>query len=43
MFDVHKLCNQLKSLASQLQETNDPISKLVMIVDSVISCLSPSP
>jgi hypothetical protein len=42
MFDVHKLCTQLQSLAHQLQEANDPISKLVLIVDTAINCLSPS-
>jgi PAX-interacting protein 1 len=43
MFDIQKLCNQVKALASQLQATHDPVSKLVMIVDTVINCLSPSP
>jgi hypothetical protein len=43
MFDVHKLRTQFKSLALQLQEANDPISRLVTIIDTVINCLSPSP
>jgi hypothetical protein len=43
MFTFHKLCTQLRSLALQLQETSDPITKLVAIIDTVVGCLSPSP
>ena len=42
MFNFHKLCTQLRSLA-QLQETSDPITKLVAVIDVVVGCLSPSP
>jgi len=41
MFDFHKLCTQLRSLALQLQETSDPITKLMAVIDMVVSCLSP--
>ena len=43
MFDAHKLCTQLRSLAHHLQETSDPISKLVMIAKTLFSCFSSSP
>ena len=43
MSDFHKLCTQLRSLALQLQETSDPITKLVAIIDTVVSCLSSFP
>jgi len=43
MFNFHKLCTQLHSLALLLQETSDPITKLVAVIDTVVSCLSSSP
>jgi hypothetical protein len=43
MFNFHILCTQLRSLALQLQETSDPITKLVTVIDTVVGCLSPSP
>ena len=43
MFDFHKLCIQLRSLALQLQETSDRITNLVAIIDTVVGCFSPSP
>ena len=43
MFDLSKLCVQLRSLALHLQKTNDPIVKLVAVIDAVIGCLSTSP
>jgi len=43
MFDFHKLCIQLRLLAIQLQESNDPITKLVAVIDTVVGCFSPSP
>jgi hypothetical protein len=43
MFDFRKLCIQLRSLALQLQETTDPIAKLVAVTDTVVNCLSPTP
>ena len=42
MFDLPKLCIQLRSLASAIQEPGDPITKLVVVIDTVVSCLSPS-
>jgi hypothetical protein len=43
MFDFRKLCNQLRSLALQIQESNDPITKLVAVIDTVLGCFSTSP
>jgi hypothetical protein len=43
MFDFHKLCIQLRSLALQLQETTDAIAKLVSVIDTVVNCLPPAP
>ena len=42
MFDFHKLSTLLRSLVLQLQTTNDPITKIVAIVDTVLACLSSS-
>jgi len=42
MFDFHKLSTSLRSLALQLQTTNNPIIKIVAIVDTVLACLSSS-
>ena len=42
MFDFHKLSTLLRSLTLQLQESNDPITKIVAIVDTVLACLSSS-
>ena len=43
MFDLRKLCVQIRSLVLQLQETNDPIAKLAAVIDMIIGCLSASP
>ena len=42
MFDLPKLCTQLRSLAFTLQDSGDPITKLTAVIDTVISCLSTS-
>jgi hypothetical protein len=41
--DFHKLRTLLRSLALQFQESNDPITKFVAIIDTVVGCLSSSP
>jgi len=43
MFDFHKLSTLLRSLTLQLQEANDPVAKLVAIIDTVVAYLSSSP
>ena len=43
MFNFHKLSTQLRSIALQLQESKDPITKIVAIMDTVVGCLSSSP
>ena len=43
MFNFHKLCTQLPPLALKLQETSDPITRLVAVIDTVVGCLTPSP
>jgi hypothetical protein len=42
MFDIPKLCIQLRSLAFTLQESGDSITKLVAVIDTVVGCLSTS-
>lgn len=42
LFDYQKLYVHLRSLITQLQESEDPITKLVAIIDTVIACLSTS-
>jgi hypothetical protein len=42
LFDYQKLCVQLRSLLIQLQESTDPITKLVAIIDTIITCFSTS-
>ena len=44
LFDYQKLFTQLRSLQIQLQSTSDPITKLISIIDTIISCFStPNP
>jgi hypothetical protein len=43
MFDFPKLFTELRSLALQLHESNDPIAKLVAVIDMVIGCFSSFP
>ena len=40
MFNLQHLCTQMRLLAVKLQETNDPIAKLVMVIDKVVDCFS---
>jgi hypothetical protein len=42
LFDFPKLVTQLRTLTTQLQQTSDPISKLVVIIDTFVSCLAPT-
>jgi hypothetical protein len=42
MFDLQKLCTQMRLLAIKLQETDDPITKLVAVIDSTVDCFSTS-
>ena len=42
LFDYQKLYVQLRSLLIQLQEPTDPITKLVAIIDTIITCFSTS-
>ena len=42
MFNLPKLCIQLRSLAFTLQASGDPITKLVAVIDTVVGCLSTS-
>ena len=43
MFDLNKLSTQLCALAQQLREANDPITKIVAVIDTIVNCLSQSP
>jgi hypothetical protein len=38
LFGYQKLYVQLRSLLIQLQESNDPITKLVAMIDTIITC-----
>ena len=40
MFILQHLCTQIRLLAVKLQETNDPIAKLVAVIDTVVDCFS---
>ena len=40
MFTLQHLCTQMHLLAIKLQETNDPIAKLVTVIDTVVDCFS---
>jgi hypothetical protein len=37
MFDVPKLCQTLRSLVLQLQMTSDPLSKIMVVLDAVVT------
>jgi len=40
MFNLQHLCTQMRLLAVKLQETNDPITKLVTVIDTIVDCFS---
>ena len=40
LFDYQKLYVQLRTLITQLQESQDPITKLVAVVETIINCFS---
>jgi len=40
MFNLQYLCTQMRLLAVKLQETNDPITELVAVIDTVVDCFS---
>jgi hypothetical protein len=42
LFDYQKLYVKLRSLLIQLQEANDPITKLVAVIDTIVTCFSTS-
>jgi hypothetical protein len=42
LFDYQKLCIQLRLLVTQLQTSTDPITKLVAIIDTFVTCFSTS-
>jgi len=42
MFNLQKLSTQMRLLATKLQETDDPITKLVAVIDAVVDCFSTS-
>ena len=39
-FNLHHLCTQMRLLAVKLQETNDLITKLVTVIDTIVDCFS---
>ena len=42
MFDIPKLCQTLLSLVPQLQMTSDPLSKIMVVLDAVVTWFSGS-
>ena len=42
MFNLQKLSTQMRLLATKLQETDDPVTKLVAVIDAVVDCFSTS-
>jgi hypothetical protein len=42
MFNLQKLSTQMRLLATKLQEMDDPITKLVAVIDAVVDCFSTS-
>ena len=42
MFNLQKLSTQMCLLAIKLQETDDPITKLVAVIHAVVDCFSTS-
>jgi len=41
MFNFQQLSTQMRHLARKLQETEDPITKLVAVIDTVVNCSAP--
>jgi hypothetical protein len=42
MFNLQKLYTQMHLLAIKLQEIDDPSTKLLAVIDTVVDCLSTS-
>jgi len=42
MFDIHKLCQTLRSLVLQLQMTSEALSKIMVVLDAAGTCFSSS-
>jgi hypothetical protein len=42
MFNLQKLSTQMRLFATKLQETDDPIIKLVAVTDAIVDCFSTS-
>ena len=40
MFNLQQLCTQMRLLAVKLQETNDPVTKIVTVIDTIGDCFS---
>ena len=40
MFNFQQLSTQMRQLASKLQETDDPITKLITVTDTVVNCFA---
>jgi len=40
MFNFQQLSIQMRHLARKLQETEDPITKLVAVIDTVVNCFA---
>jgi hypothetical protein len=40
IFNFQQISTQMRHLASKLQETDDPINKLVAVIDTVVNCLA---
>ena len=40
MFNFQQLSTQMRHLARKLQETEDPITKLVAVIDTVVNCFA---
>jgi hypothetical protein len=42
MFSLQKIGTQMRQLARKLQETEDPINKIVAVIDTAVNCLTNS-
>jgi len=40
MFNFQQISTQMRNLARKLQETDDPVNKLVAVIDTVVNCLA---
>ena len=40
MFNIHNMCQTLRSLVFHLQTNSDPLSKIMLVLETIAACSS---